>query len=189
MPLVVPPRQAQWHRPGHAFPPPAIVCGTRRKKRPAPSRGERPAVRQLGLLPQGRASAAAARPPFPRRRAGSVQLPPAVRRWPWRRNGWRRLGRLGNRRLRFRRRTFRKLRNRWGPGRWRRSRLPIRDWSGRAAGGDLAGIPRDGPAATPGTIMIAPHPPQRIFRPTSRASTSSTWPEGQIRRRIIYSSA
>ena len=46
-----------------------------------------------------------------------------------------------------------------------------------------------GPLAGVGTTMILPQAPQRIFRPASCASTSSTWPEGQRRRRIIYSSA
>jgi hypothetical protein len=56
--------------------------------------------------------------------------------------------------------------------------------------GGFGGVLFTGPLAGGGTTMIAPHAPQRIFRPISCASTSSTWPEGQIRRRIIdYSSA
>ena len=36
-----------------------------------------------------------------------------------------------------------------------------------------------------GTTMTRPQAPQRIFRPDSCESTSRTWPEGQIKRRII----
>jgi len=63
--------------------------------------------------------------------------------------------------------------------------------AGFAAGltAGLAGGLFAGPFASLGTTMILPQAPQRIFRPASCASTSSTWPEGQMRRRIIYSSA
>jgi hypothetical protein len=39
-----------------------------------------------------------------------------------------------------------------------------------------------------GTTMILPQAPQRILRPDNCESTSKTWPEGQIKRRIIASS-
>ena len=39
-----------------------------------------------------------------------------------------------------------------------------------------------------GTTMIRPQAPQRIFRPDNCESTSRTWPNGQIKRRIIASS-
>ncbi len=44
-----------------------------------------------------------------------------------------------------------------------------------------------GVLAGAGTIMMLPHAPQRTFRPASCASTTSTWPEGQTMRKIIYS--